>query len=60
MSDKTFPLGSRVSFETRGRYRITHTGTLDRYEAGSYGEWAVIKLEDGGERKTRPTTLRAA
>lgn len=59
MSEK-LPTGSRVTFETRGRYRITHTGTVDRYETGSNGEWAVIKLDDGGERKTRPMTLRTA
>lgn len=60
MSEK-IATGSRVSFEPRGRYAgTTHTGTLDRYEPTKFGEWAIVKLDGGAEKKTRPSTLRLA
>lgn len=59
MSDKISP-GTSVSFTTAGRYAIPLSGTLVRYETLQNGEWAIVKLADNSERKTRPSTLRTA
>lgn len=54
---KTFARGDKVSFTTAGRYRTTQVGTYKGMDDNN--RFSIVDV-DGTEKKTRPSTLRAA
>lgn len=54
---KTFARGDKVSFTTAGRYRTEQTGSYKGMDDNN--RFALVEV-DGVEKKTRPSTLRAA